>query len=121
MDKTKKYSLFPLILAMTFLLATSFVRADDDESDDDGEDNYSAPVATQDSSSQPAKTVTKTIILEPAKIITSTIMQDVLLIDSDRDGIPNEQDLYPNIANQLIVDDLNLDGIDDRFEIQTAL
>jgi hypothetical protein len=106
----KKYSLVPLLSVIVLLAVVSFVRAEDDESEDDG--------GSSSSTSKTTKTVTQTIVLEPAKTVITTIMKNFELPDSDRDGIPDEQDLYPEIPQQLMVSDANFDGIDDDYEIQ---
>jgi hypothetical protein len=66
-----------------------------------------------------AKAATKVVVVTPEKIITKTVMQNVQLPDSDRDGIPDEADLYPKIPEQLMVKDVNLDGIDDRYDLRS--
>ena len=112
----KKYLLALALSIVIVPSVVSVVRADDDNERDD---EKSQTISSSSSSSTITKMVTQTIILEPAKTVTSVIMEDVKLPDTDRDGIPDEKDMYPKIAAQLIVDDINLDGIDDRFEIET--
>jgi hypothetical protein len=58
---------------------------------------------------------TKTIVT-PSKTITKTVMVDKVLKDSDRDGIIDDEDPHPNIAEIYIVRDDNLNGIDDNYE-----
>jgi hypothetical protein len=113
----KKKFLFTLFLSMAvILLVASFARADDEEEGDDEE--YSSSSPSSSSGSTTTKMVTQTIIVEPAKTVTSTVMKNVDLPDSDRDGIPDEQDMHPQIPQQFIIEDLNLDGIDDRLELE---
>jgi hypothetical protein len=106
----KKYSLVPLLAVVALLAIVSFARAEDD---DDEEDEKS-------SETKKIEMVTQTIVLEPARTVTTTIMKNFDLPDSDCDGIPDEQDLYPDIPQQFIVNDANFDGIDDRYEVQSV-
>lgn len=114
------------IISLAIFLSVEFLIAKA-ESENEGDDNYrSAPssnISTPASSTKKVAssgTITKTIIVQPAKTITSTVMENVQIPDSDKDGLPDETDPYPNIAQQLIVSDSNLDGIDDKYELQIA-
>ncbi len=107
-----------LLFLLSFILFSSSLALADDDDDEEKDNEKSQTISSSSSSSSITKMVTQTIIIEPAKTVTSVIMKDVVLADSDRDGIPDEQDIYPNVPNHLIVDDFNLDGIDDRLELE---
>jgi hypothetical protein len=119
----KSHILFSIsfFLLLAFTAAFSFARAENDDEEDAQPAATVVPTTTSTPSTKSSnpKTVTKTIIVQPEKIVTSTVMQDVQIPDSDRDGLPDETDPHPNIAEQLIVQDTNLDGIDDRYELQS--
>jgi hypothetical protein len=56
-------------------------------------------------------TVTTNVKSNVTQEITTTVK-----VDSDGDGILDEEDLHPTINNNFIVKDDNLNGIDDRYE-----
>lgn len=121
MQKYKKFFLVLFTIISLSLLVASSSRADDeDEREEDDDDNEEVVVAapSAESSIPSQKTTTKTIIVKPAQIITRKIMQNVQLPDSDRDGLSDEGDPYPNIPLQIIVNDADFDGIDDQYEVQ---
>lgn len=82
---------------------------DEDEDEDDEDDNKDESIAKP-------RTYQKTIIISPAKIVTEQQIQTVSLPDRDRDGIIDDEDLHPDIAEIYIVQDENLNGIVDTFE-----
>jgi hypothetical protein len=95
MRKNFKKSLIFLI-AVFFLASFVSVGADDDDDDDDEDEKSSSrPIIKTD-----VKTSTKTIILR----------------DGDGDGIFDEDDPHPAIAEIYIVEDNNRNGIVDKFE-----
>lgn len=82
----------------------------------------SAPAPTPDPVSS-QKTVIPSLkppkikpIPAPVTVITKTIMEDVILPDLDRDGLPDSQDPHPDIAEIYIIRDDNGNGIDDNYE-----
>lgn len=89
------------------------IASADDESSESSESSES-----RESSSDDYKIVKeeKTIVVEPAKVIYETQLQNVTLIDSDRDGIADEYDSHPNLAEVYLVQDNNTNGIVDIFE-----
>lgn len=87
------------------------VRADDDEEE---KDDSEVVIDTANSASSGE---VKRIIRLPDKIITKTILEDVLEKDSDRDGIADINDPFPNIATILMVQDVNRNGIDDQYDL----
>jgi hypothetical protein len=130
--ENKKYSLLPLLAATLMLVFVSLARAESDD-EDRNERRQSSTAAPQISQPVPAASVEETsevaqpdapkqpkvpkTIISPQTIITQTIMQNITLADYDRDGVADENDPHPNIAEHLIVNDSNFDGIDDRYEI----
>jgi len=82
----------------------------EDEDEDEDEDNNN-----DNSSSSTPKTYQQVIKL-PDQIITKTIVEDVVLLDSDKDGIIDADDPHPAIPEYIIVNDVNENGIDDNFE-----
>ncbi|KKQ51771.1 MAG: hypothetical protein US70_C0013G0022 [Parcubacteria group bacterium GW2011_GWD2_38_11] len=105
-----------------------FANADDDEEYDEEEDKDEDDVDRKDveevdenseeSSSKKTTTVKETFVVEPAKIVTENQIQTILLSDRDRDGIPDDEDQYPDIAEIYIVRDDDLNGIVDTFEYE---
>lgn len=130
--KNKKYLAFVLLLTIMMLGSLSFARADDDDEDDDDDrdDRRSeiivpAPVPEPVPTPSPAPEVKteKPKVIQPQQVvapqlitITETVLQDVILQDSDRDGIEDSKDPFPEIAQIYIVVDDNNNGIVDTFE-----
>ena len=85
---------------------------DDDEEEDDDDDEDEEKISNE------TKTYEETVVVEPAKIVTENQLQTVFLPDRDRDGIPDNEDLHPDIAEIYIVVDDNLNGIVDTFEYE---
>ncbi len=70
------------------------------------------------SSSSPTTTETTTQVIQlPDQIVTKTVMVDVVLPDTDKDGLPDESDPHPTIPEYLIVNDANGNGIDDSYDL----
>jgi hypothetical protein len=57
------------------------------------------------------KTINEKISDTVSRTTTTTTIHD-----SDGDGIFDNEDKYPNINDNFIVKDINLNGIDDRYE-----
>lgn len=106
MKKTERSKFFSLLLplAAVLLLVLSYpVRADDDE--DEG--------GSSSSSSSSSKATVKTDV--------STKVDTVILKDSDGDGILDQDDPHPSIAEIYIVEDADQNGIVDKFENPNAV
>lgn len=94
-----------------------FANADDDEEEYEEDDDENEDVKVEpSSSSEKTVTVEETIVVEPAKIVTENQLQTISLSDRDRDGIPDDEDKHPDIAEIYIVKDDDLNGIVDTFE-----
>lgn len=111
-------------MAGTFV-TFSAVFADRNEREYDDEEGYNvapvtAPAAVevqqQTVSTPKPKTYKQTIIVSPAQIVTEYQNKMVSFPDSDRDGIADADDKYPDIADIYIVKDDNGNGIVDTFE-----
>lgn len=114
--KQKKYYAHLLILLVALLASFSFVRAEDDEYENDDDEEEVEQVQDEKKPTVPKNTVQ--VITIPAKTITRTVMKDVILIDSDRDGLFDENDPHPSIAEIYIVFDENRNGIADQYEVE---
>jgi len=118
----KKFAILFMVFSLIFgggLSVFHFASADDDEEEyDEDEDDEDKDEDEEDESSSSEKTVTvqETIVVEPAKIVTENQLQTISLSDRDRDGIPDDEDKHPDIAEIYIVKDDNLNGIVDTFE-----
>ncbi len=106
----------------TSLDSNKLALADDEEgeknrgeSDDENAEAVSATPASSSSSSKP-QTYTQIIKL-PDQIVTKTVIEDVILIDTDKDGLADGSDPHPTIPEFIIVTDNNGNGIDDSYEI----
>ena len=86
------------------------------EKENDGNDDEYAESASSSSSSKTTQTTTQVIKL-PDQIVTKTIMVDVVLPDTDKDGLPDVSDPHPTIPEYLIVNDANGNGIDDNYDL----
>lgn len=96
----------------------------DDEDDEDDDEDIAAPepevenAASDDSKSQDnetSKTTTKTVVTPATTIIVNEV-REVTLADSDRDGLFDNADPHPNVAEIYFVKDDNFNGIVDSFE-----
>jgi len=83
---------------------------DEDEDEDEGSSDQKTSVKTEPQTY-------KQVIKLPDQIITKTIIEDVVLLDTDKDGIADASDPHPAIPEHLIVGDANGNGIDDSYEI----
>lgn len=100
----KKFFKFILIILIPTILATAFYFAKADD-EGEGDDDYKP------------QTTTKTVVTQPSvstKIETTT--KTTVYKDSDGDGILDETDPHPEIAEIYIVEDDNKNGIVDKFE-----
>ncbi|HMN19078.1 MAG TPA: hypothetical protein PKA31_00585 [Candidatus Moranbacteria bacterium] len=88
--------------------------ADDDEEDEDDEDDDEEE--DEEEKEEKKEYRTETVVVEPARTITKTELRTVTLADSDRDGIVDEDDPYPQISQIYIVQDGDGDGISDELE-----
>jgi len=101
----KKIFKFILIILIPTILATAFYFAKADDEEDEEDDDYK-PQAT-----------TRTVVTQPSvstKVETTT--KTTIYKDSDGDGILDETDPHPEIAEIYIVEDNNKNGIVDKFE-----
>lgn len=120
----KIYISFVLAFALIFAagpIAFSVIHAQDDEEEeqedkDDNEDDDDEEGG--DDEEENSKTYTKTIVVSPARVVIENQTQTVFLPDYDRDGIADNEDLHPDIAEMFIVKDDNSNGIVDTFEYE---
>lgn len=116
--KQKKYSLLPLLISAALLAGIYAVRADDGEIENENESTIPATVQTPAKTTQKSTSkTTKQIITIPAKTIVKTVLKDVVLKDSDRDGLFDDQDPYPTIPEIYIVRDDNNNGVVDQYDL----
>lgn len=114
-------SLILLMVAGMGLSVFRFAHADDDDEyedkyeEDDDDDSDKEDSASAENSAKP-KTYQETVVVSPARIVTEQQMQTISLPDRDRDGIPDDEDIHPDIAEIYIVKDENSNGIVDTFE-----
>ncbi|EKD58802.1 MAG: hypothetical protein ACD_56C00048G0003 [uncultured bacterium] len=111
-------------LALVFLLGFGifqYVLADDDEEEDRYEQNEDKEddedKEDEDDKEDENKTVTEVVRL-PDKIVTRTIIENIIKKDSDRDGLLDEKDPHPDIAEIYIVKDDDKNGIDDKYDLK---
>ena len=89
-----------------------------DSNDDEQKESTAATQQISSSSSTSSKPQTYTQVIKlPDQIVTKTIMADVVLPDSDKDGLPDASDPHPTIPEYIIVSDANGNGIDDNYDI----
>lgn len=105
--KINKQKLSLILIIALFLLVSGifFVRAEDDD-EEDGDSNQAD---TQ-------QYITKTIVVEPAKTIYEKVIRNIEFSDTDHDGLINEEDPHPSVAEIYVVKDDNQNGIVDEFE-----
>lgn len=88
-----------------------------EESDDDEEDADEDRDESESEEEKEERIVNKTYtVIEPARTVTSTVMKTKVIIDTDQDGISDEKDPHPNIAEIYVVSDDNCNGISDWLE-----
>lgn len=112
-----------LAILVIFILGIGvfqYVSAEDDEREDEYEQEDSKDDDDEDEKNDDQKeeeTITQTVKL-PDKIITKTIIENITKKDSDRDGLLDENDPHPNIAEMYVVNDNNNNGIDDKYDLK---
>ncbi len=89
---------------------------EDDENDDEGDDEVSSNDSGASATESKPQTYTQIIKL-PDQIVTKIIIEDVVLPDTDKDGLADANDPHPTIPEQIIVSDANGNGIDDNYEL----
>lgn len=89
-----------------------WVASADDEEDEEDEDEEDE----EDEEEEEKKYRTETVVVEPARTVTKTEMRTFILADSDRDGIADESDPYPQLASIYMANDGDGDGISDELE-----
>lgn len=130
--QNKKSNYFLIFFLTTFLFVATLainnskngssylqtVQAEDGEDEKDEEDDEDEKDEEDDGDEDSARDqyTTKTIT-EPARTVTRTVMKDLVLKDTDRDGLTDDKDPHRDIAEIYIVTDANLNGIDDKYEI----
>ncbi len=110
--------LFFAFSSMAFTSHWNTVHAEDDEEqeDDREEDDNDEEEAKDDSQPDSNKSTT---LKQPALVpITTTTQQKIttVLVDSDGDGLYDNEDPHPSIPEIFIVYDDNRNGIADHFE-----
>lgn len=114
--KNKKLLLISMMASLILLFVIGgFVRADDEEDEED-DDRYEDVRSSREAETQRSAPVVETITTY--KTVTVNEIKEVLLPDVDRDGIADEADPHPNIAEIYIVEDSNANGIVDALEAQ---
>ncbi|EKE11823.1 MAG: hypothetical protein ACD_15C00018G0004 [uncultured bacterium] len=111
----KKFWIIFLIGAMSFYVGFSqFAVAEEDDDDryEQEDEEYD-----EDDDEKSSETVTETIKL-PDRYVTKTIIENIIKKDSDRDGLLDENDPHPQIAEIYIVSDQNGNGIDDKYDLE---
>lgn len=87
---------------------------EDDEDDEDDEEDESD---SESEEKEEKETINKTYtIVEPARTVTNTTMKTKVIIDTDQDGIRDENDPHPDIAEIYVVGDEDRNGIADWLE-----
>lgn len=124
-DLHKKLFIFFLVgMLATYVGASKFAVAEDDddryeeedEEDEHEEDEEDEEDDDDDDDDEKEETITQTIKL-PDKYITRTIIENIIKKDTDRDGLLDENDPHPSIAEIYIVNDSNKNGIDDKYDL----
>lgn len=98
-----KKKLIPLLLASFLLIYFGISQLAFAEDDDDDEKSKTQLVDQ--------------IIQLPDRYVTKTIIENIIKKDSDRDGLLDENDPHPEIAEIYIVSDENKNGIDDKYDL----
>ncbi len=114
--KMKKYLTFFIIGTVILSSFVCFLaRAEEEEESEDEETDRQtqSTVQTKSSASSSNSGKTKTTVETDVKTVTKT----TVIKDSDGDGILDEEDSHPDIAEIYIVEDKNLNGIVDSFEV----
>lgn len=73
-------------------------------------------VQAKDESSEKVEYETKTVIVTPQRTVYEKQVRNVVLPDKDRDGIEDENDPHPEVAEIYIVSDEDKNGISDEYE-----
>jgi len=111
--------LFLVFGSMAFTSHWNTVHAEDDEEqeDDRKEDDNDEEEARQDDS-QPDSNKSITLKQPTLVPVTTTTQQKIttVLVDSDGDGLYDNEDPHPSIPEIFIVYDDNRNGIADHFE-----
>lgn len=113
-NKKKLIALLLALFLMIYLGISKLAFAEDDDDDDD--DRYEQSDDREDDEMSAEKLVDQIIQL-PDKYITKTIIENIIKKDSDRDGLLDENDPHPEIAEIYIVSDENKNGIDDKYDL----
>jgi hypothetical protein len=108
----------------SFFSFSNIVSADDEKDEKyEQDDDYKAPAAPVQQVVQPVDQVVtepqtyKQTYKLPDQIVTSVIMENVTLVDTDRDGIPDINDPHPTVPEYMIAEDSDNDGIVDAYDI----
>lgn len=88
---------------------------DEDEDEDVRQDVVSSESVVKTENSNESIKESKTIVI-PASTILVNELKTFTFMDSDRDGLIDNQDPHPNIVEIYFVKDENLNGIVDSFE-----
>lgn len=121
-------NIFVILLSVLVLssVALSFVAHADDEDDEDEDDDRYEEIRDEDDDAasteerkvipaEEIKMITRQII-DPPRTIVVNELQTISLPDRDYDGIPDETDPHPDVAEIYVVSDANLNGIVDAIE-----
>lgn len=124
-DKFFIKSLLALVLvSMLGLGVFQYVLAEDDEEEEDryeqaeSEDDDEDEKDEEDEDKEDEKYTVTEVVRLPDKIVTRRIIESIIKKDSDRDGLIDENDPHPNIAEIYIVKDDDRNGIDDKYDLK---
>ncbi|MDD5397083.1 MAG: hypothetical protein PHW24_03425 [Candidatus Moranbacteria bacterium] len=130
----KPKNFFVVLLSMVVFFAIGFsivAHADDhnenyNERERDDDHEIVAPVVVESQpvvstpEPQPAEVATpkmvKQTIVDPPTTVTTYEVRTINLLDSDRDGLTDDQDPHPDTPEFYFVKDDNFNGIVDTFE-----
>ncbi|EKE18573.1 MAG: hypothetical protein ACD_9C00291G0004 [uncultured bacterium] len=101
------------LASVEFFQPKYFAVAEEDEEED--EEDHEDENDEDEKDEEDDKEVV-TIVKEPDSIITTTRMQTVVVKDGDQDGLADELDPHPQVAEIYIVNDDNKNGIADWLE-----
>lgn len=107
--------LFSLFAVTLLFLSLTFVRADDEGEDESEEDDQKTEEFNSNADNETEK-FGKTSSAKSPTATVKTSTQTTIIKDSDGDGFVDSEDPHPNISEIYIVEDVNLNGIVDKFE-----
>lgn len=117
-EKIKSVAFFLFLAVLSFGFAAlkypvdnSFVLAEDE-----GSEGSEGSGGSEGGSEGKYEYVTETVIVTPSRTVYEEQTLEIALPDIDRDGIADENDPHPDVAEIYVVKDEDKDGIDDEYE-----